>query len=139
MSDNNPYQPPKSAAGQNNFGLVTKKVSREKPLEMGTLSLLFKFKGRIGVRQFLSWYIPLGLVSFASLFFDTIVAKLTYLVLIYFFLTLGTKRCHDLGSRGWIGLCQIIPGLGWVIVLMSCGFSIGEFHDNRFGKSIYRK
>ncbi|PCK07570.1 MAG: hypothetical protein COA42_13565 [Alteromonadaceae bacterium] len=58
---------------------------------------------------------------------------------IHFLLALSAKKCHDFGSAGWVGLFQILPGIGWLIALVGCGFTIGDFKDNRYGNSIYRK
>ncbi|MCP4978463.1 MAG: DUF805 domain-containing protein [Maribacter sp.] len=119
---------------------IAKKVRNKKPTEMDTFPLLFSFIGRIGRRQFLIWYIPIMLVSFIIAIFDVEIGGYFYLLMLWPLFSLTTKRYHDLGSAGWFGLFQLLPGIGGLmIVLAGCGLIIGNFHDNRYGKSIYKK
>ena len=139
MSDQDPYQPPKASSLIKESTSVARKVSRDKPAEMPIVALLTGFKGRIGRRQFLSWYIPIWLLPALIILYSPLLALVMTIVGLYPMVCLSTKRYHDLGYAGWFGLFQLIPLLGPLLVIAECGFSIGEFHDNRFGRSIYRK
>lgn len=119
---------------------IVGKVRKDKPTEMDILPLLISFQGRIGRRQFLLWYVPIWLISIVLAFVDLLVAGYFSLITLYPLFALTTKRCHDLGTAGWFGLFQLIPGIGGItIILAGCGMTIGDFNDNRYGKSIYKK
>lgn len=139
MNDEDPYTPPKASSLLRESDRVGSKVSRDKPLEMEFLPLLTSFSGRIGRRQFLRWYLPFWLLPLGFLLLTPVIALVSSFLALYPLFALSTKRYHDLGSNGWFGLFQLIPFVGALFVLAECGFSIGEFHDNRFGRSIYRK
>jgi len=119
---------------------IANKVRREKPIEMDFPEVLLSFKGRIGRKQFLIWYIPLWVFSLILAIYDVLVAGYYGLIVAWPLFSLTTKRCHDLGNAGWFGLFQLIPGLGGILIILAgCGMTIGEFNDNQYGKSIYRK
>ena len=119
---------------------IAGKVRKSKPTDMDIIPLLTSFKGRIGRKQFLIWYIPIWLVSLVIGFFDTVYAGYYSLITLYPLFALTTKRCHDLGTAGWFGLLQLIPGIGWIVVTCTgCGMAVGDFNDNRYGESIYKR
>ena len=119
---------------------IANKIKREKPVEMDILAVLTSFSGRIGRKQFLIWYIPIWVLSLVLAMYDILVAGYYSLIMAWPLFALTTKRCHDLGSAGWFGLFQLIPGFGGILIILAgCGMTIGEFNDNRFGKSIYKK
>jgi uncharacterized membrane protein YhaH (DUF805 family) len=120
---------------------IAKKVRKPKPTEMDILPLLASFSGRIGRRQFLLWYLPLWLLPLpVAIFLNYSLAGALNLFLLYPLFALTTKRCHDLGSAGWFGCFQLIPGIGGIaIICAGCGMNIGEFGDNRYGPSIYKR
>ena len=114
-------------------------VSKEKPTEMEVVPLLFSFSGRIGTKQFLLYFLPLSAIHLVIGFFSFKVAAGVHVLLFWPLFALTSKRCHDYGSFGWIGIMQLVPVLGWLIVLIAGGFTIGDFKDNKYGESIYRK
>lgn len=119
---------------------IASKVRKDKPTEMDILPLLTVFSGRIGRRQFLMWYVPIWALSVVIAMFDVVVAGFYSLSMLYPMFALTTKRCHDLGGAGWFGLFQLIPGVGGItIILAGCGMTVGDFNDNRYGQSIYKK
>jgi len=119
---------------------VASKVRNEKPTEMSVFPLLFSFNGRIGRRQFLTWYVSIWLAALVISIFDLQIAVFFNLLTLWPLFSLTTKRYHDFGSAGWFGLFQLLPGIGGLmIVFAGCGLTIGNFNDNRYGKSIYRR
>ena len=110
---------------------------------------LLNFHGRIGRATYLSTLFGLGLsltlvIVFVSIIMGAMNSKLGgsgpliimvyYLGLFYIGITLGAKRCHDLGRSGWF---QIIPLYGFVMI-----FAKGEGSENKYGtgaKGISRK
>ncbi|TQV86907.1 DUF805 domain-containing protein [Aliikangiella coralliicola] len=139
MTDDNPYKSPATPPYDVTPGQVADRIKRKTPLEVDIFTLFFRFSGRIGRRQFLTGYLfTLSIISIAA-FIDIILAAYIKLLLLYPLFALSTKRYHDLGKAGWAGLFQLLPGFGWLIVLAGCGLPIGDFHDNQYGESIYRK
>ncbi len=119
---------------------IANKVRKSKPTEMDILPLLTSFSGRIGRQQFLIWYVPLWILSLVIAVFDVVIAGYYSLSVLYPMFALTTKRCHDLGGVGWFGLFQLLPGIGGItIILAGCGMTIGDFNDNKYGISIYKK
>lgn len=116
------------------------KVSKKQVPKMELKPLLLSFKGRIGRKQFLKWYIPLWLLPLVIALYSKELGGYFFLATLWFLFALTTKRYHDFGKAGWAGLFQLIPGIGGVlIVLAGCGITIGDFNDNQYGKSLYRK
>ena len=119
---------------------IAGKVKKNKPTDMDIIPLLISYSGRIGRSQFLKWYIPIWLLPIVALIFDITFGGYVYLAMLWPEFALTTKRSHDLGHAGWIGLFQLIPGIGGIsITFASCGMIIGDFNDNKYGKSIYKK
>ena len=89
------------------------------------------FTGRIsrseyGLRLFIFTIISALIRTFKNLNgVETINLYIFILLLWWFILAQGTKRCHDLGKNGWY---QFIPFYGFWMV-----FSDGEFGDNIYG------
>ncbi len=119
---------------------IAAKVRKKQTPAMALRPLLLSFKGRIGRKQFLTWYIPLwGLPILTTLLSQTAAAYL-FLVMLWPLFALTTKRYHDFGKAGWAGLFQLIPGLGGLLIILAgCGMTIGDFHDNKYGESLYKK
>ena len=114
-------------------------VRRDKVKTLSVGALLFSFKGRVGRAQFLLWYLGIAALLVGSVYVDVKLASYLNIVALWSQFALTTKRYHDYGSAGWLGLLQLLPGIGVLIVLVSCGFTIGNFNDNKYGISIYRK
>lgn len=106
---------------------------------MLTLPLLFSFKGRIGRLQFSKWFLPLTFFPAIVFPFNSILAIWLFIAFLWPLFALTTKRYHDFNNSGWLGIFQLLPLGGWIIVFAGCCFTIGDFKDNRFGRSIYQK
>jgi uncharacterized membrane protein YhaH (DUF805 family) len=115
-------------------------VRRDKVKTLPIGKLLFSFKGRIGRAQFLSWYLGIATVLFVVAFYiDVEFAGYLNIAALWSQFALTTKRYLDYGSAGWLDLFQLLPGIGVLIILFGCGFTNGNFNDNKYGFSIYRK
>ncbi|MGH6958334.1 MAG: DUF805 domain-containing protein [Caulobacteraceae bacterium] len=109
-------------------------------------SLLFSFSGRI--RRMHYWlasiavaivYVVLLSIVFAIFGNRSVIGDLIVLVLVvatmWADLALQAKRWHDRNkSAAWL-LITLIPVLGWLWVLIECGFLDGTPGPNRFGPS----
>lgn len=52
---------------------------------------------------------------------------------IYFGFALYAKRWHDRDKSGWWSLILLVPVIGWLWMLIECGFLAGTAGPNRFG------
>ncbi len=59
---------------------------------------------------------------------------LVQLVLLFIGLAVLAKRWHDQDRSGWWSLLLLIPFIGWLVVLIMCGFIPGTPGPNRFGE-----
>jgi uncharacterized membrane protein YhaH (DUF805 family) len=90
----------------------------------------FSFNGRIRRKEFgLSYLIYIIFIIFFSIVIqensNLSILGLAILPLFWFLIAQGTKRCHDLGHRGWY---MIIPFYGlWML------FSDGRIGNNEYG------
>lgn len=103
---------------------------------------IWSFNGRVGRK---AYWITLfgGFIAFLLIFFCSVEIErrigdvsceacifiplvLSYLIYSYVVLTVGAKRCHDLGHSGWF---QMIPYYCFVML-----FSSGKKEENEFGK-----
>lgn len=110
----------------------------QKTKEMEILPLLFSFKGRIGRVQFSKWWIPLTLITVPFYYINEQLAGIITILMLWPLFALTTKRYHDFNSFGWLGVFQLLPVIGWLIVIVGCSFTVGDFKDNKYGKSIYK-
>jgi uncharacterized membrane protein YhaH (DUF805 family) len=109
-----------------------------KTAEIDILPLLFSFKGRIGRAQFSRWWIPLTLITMPFYYTNEQIALIVFVIMLWPMFALTTKRYHDFNSFGWLGIFQLIPIIGWLIVIVGCCFTVGDFKDNKYGKSLYK-
>lgn len=110
--------------------------------------------GRSSRREFWS-FVALSMLVFASLLAALIIARLgidpgaplptwgivvsefglLFLLICFIcYLTLQIRRFHDLNLPGWLVLLNMIPYIGWAIVLLIMFFD-GTRGDNKFGPS----
>lgn len=116
-----------------------KLVVLEKPRTVSIRDLLFSFEGRIARKQFLLAFFPISLAPTLVVDVSINAALAIFVGLLWPLLAVTVKRYHDFGKRGWWALIQFWPVIGWIWILLECGTTIGDFKDNQFGKSIYRK
>ncbi|WP_020411353.1 DUF805 domain-containing protein [Microbulbifer variabilis] len=116
-----------------------KLVTLDSPRSVSIKALLFSFDGRIARRQFLLAFLPISLMPTLLVDVSINAALSLFVVLLWPLLAVTAKRYHDIGKRGWWGLIQFWPVIGWIWILLECGTTIGDFKDNKYGKSIYRK
>lgn len=111
---------------------------KSKTLKMDTLPLLFSFKGRIGRIQFSTWWLPLTFLPSLIYLVNEQVAGTLFVLLLWPLFALTTKRYHDINNMGILGIFQLLPFIGWLIVFVGCCLTVGDFKDNKYGKSIYK-
>ena len=97
------------------------------------LKKYFKFKGKSGRAKF--WWFQLfiflgffisvildkllfGTDSFSSESLFGLVGKLWGLFIIIPFLSIGTRRIHDIGKNGWWQLLLFLIIIGWIILVI---------------------
>jgi uncharacterized membrane protein YhaH (DUF805 family) len=105
--------------------------------KMDIAPLLLSFKGRISRSQFNFWWLPLTFLPIIIFSLNEYVAGILMLLLLWPLFALTTKRYHDFGSSGVLGILQILPFMGWLIVFVGCSLTIGDFKDNKYGGSTY--
>lgn len=111
--------------------------------------LLFSYKGRINRKVF---WLHLLTLLFSTIIFGGIGIIVEYLpillevpiklsigaaflVLVYTQLPITVKRLHDMDhSGGWI-IFFMIPFIGFVALLMSCGIMVGTQGTNKYGEA----
>ena len=102
--------------------------------------LFFTTEGRIGRK---SWwigylclsaiYIIISLLFFINIEIINIIVIIINLVLIYPYVVLSIKRCHDRNRSGWFLLVGLIPIIGGIWLLVELGCLLGTSGANRFG------
>jgi len=106
---------------------------------MPVTQLLFGFKGRL---KRLPWwiatilaYLALGIVEAIFGIPRPSVLFLLLLVppLIWILIAIQIKRWHDRDKSAWWFLMNFVPIIGWLWVLIECGFLRGTEGPNRFG------
>lgn len=106
---------------------------------MTVTHLLFGFSGR---EKRLPWWIAtilvdLGLGMVYALFghprASVLVLLLLAPLLIWISVAVQVKRWHDRDKSGWWFLMNFVPIIGWIWVLIECGFLRGTMGPNRFG------
>jgi uncharacterized membrane protein YhaH (DUF805 family) len=106
---------------------------------MSVTQLVFGFSGRL---KRLPWWIATILTTLGIGAVDAIfgmprpsVLFLVLLVppLIWISITTQIKRWHDRDKSGWWFLVNFLPIIGWLWVLIECGFLKGSEGPNRFG------
>jgi len=107
---------------------------------MTVTHLLFGFSGRL---KRLPWWIATILADLGlgiaeaifgmprpSVFFLLLLA----VPLIWISIAVQVKRWHDRDKSGWWFLVNFVPIIGWLWVLIECGFLRGTPGANRFGE-----
>jgi uncharacterized membrane protein YhaH (DUF805 family) len=101
--------------------------------------LLFGFKGRL---KRLPWWIATILADLGLGVVDAIFGvprpSLFFLLLlmpplIWISIAVQVKRWHDRNKSAWWLLINFVPIIGWLWVLIECGFLRGTEGPNRFG------
>lgn len=106
---------------------------------MTIIQMLFGFKGRL---ERLPWWIAtilgnLGLGMVYAIFGwprpSVVFLLLLGPALIWILVAVQVKRWHDRDKSGWWFLINLLPVVGWLWVLVECGFLRGTVGPNRFG------
>lgn len=105
---------------------------------MTVIPLLFGFRGRL---KRLPWWIATVLTTLGMGVVNAIflprpsVLFLVLLVppLVWISIAAQVKRWHDRDKSGWWFLINFVPVIGWLWVLIECGFLKGTEGPNRFG------
>lgn len=104
---------------------------------------LFSFRGRISRRYW--WMVQLFLVAPTTALFDWYMEEIAWedwqqfvgilfgTVVVFINMSICAKRYHDTGKSGWHQLIGIIPFIGWVWLLLECGFPKGHPEKNQYG------
>ena len=109
--------------------------------------LLFSFEGRLNRQPY--WIVVIimavlntGLGNYVDDFGPEhpatggqgLVAMAVAVVSIWISLAVQIKRWHYRDKSGWWALLNLVPVIGWIWILIECGFLRGTFGDNRFGR-----
>jgi uncharacterized membrane protein YhaH (DUF805 family) len=107
---------------------------------------LFSFRGRISRHQYwVQFVVPYVLLAFLVIAVDLImgmydaktgVGLLTTIfsvLIIWPYLAIHVKRCHDRDRSGWFLLISLIPIVGAIWLFVELGWLRGSIGDNRFG------
>lgn len=100
---------------------------------------LFSFKGRMRRSEFNTLWLPIVAVLTLVSFINSNIGFISFVLLLWPMFALTTKRYHDFNSNGLIGLFQLLPWFGTLVVIIGCSFTIGDFKDNKYGPSSYNK
>ena len=106
---------------------------------MNLVTLLFSFKGRIRRSIFNRWWLPLTFLPIFVFSFHEEIAIILFLFTLWPLFALNTKRYHDFNSSGLLGIFQVLPAAGWLIVFVGCSLTVGDFKDNKYGPSPYKE
>lgn len=118
---------------------------------MDMSNAFFSYQGRFRRRDFWLYSLFLWLLSTVFLFlfggdshgmsllrpyrFEGVglVGFVAWLGVLYATFAVQVKRWHDRNKSGWWVLIALVPVIGWLWVLIECGFIEGTRGDNRFG------
>ena len=70
--------------------------------------------------------------------FNTNLAVIFFVFTLWPLFALTTKRYHDFSNPGFLGVFQLLPGVGWLIVFVGCSLTVGDYKDNKYGSSPYK-
>jgi uncharacterized membrane protein YhaH (DUF805 family) len=121
------------------------------------LDALLSFEGRVSRSTFWMTWVGLAAVAVAagvgaSVFLDgppgsgifalaTVVAAVLVMIFALLFMLMGianeAKRWHDMNKSGWWVLLNLIPGIGFIVLLV-LGLMPGTRGPNRFGEAPLR-
>ena len=107
--------------------------------EVLTKDFLLNWQGRINRQRYwtfvllaLAGSVIAGIVD--AILTGGILGVLFSLALVYPSIIVGIKRWHDRDKSGWWSLIAFIPLIGFLWVLIECGFLAGTSGSNRFGE-----
>jgi len=104
-------------------------------------SLLFSFEGRINRGKFWLGVVIIWVVIGALAAVTYAVDSSSFLVVYYIVaiaaiwpsLAIYVKRWHDRGKSGWWVLIVFVPIIGYLWLLIECGFLAGDDGPNEYG------
>jgi len=89
------------------------------------------FNGRASRSEYWWWVLFVILVSAATGVVSEMLSGIFSLAILLPYLAVGARRLHDTDRSGWFLLLNLIPLIGWIILLV---FFIQEGKEpNRFG------
>jgi uncharacterized membrane protein YhaH (DUF805 family) len=107
---------------------------------------LFSFQGRISRYQlWVQFILPYFVLEVIVLVIDLLtgmynvrtgvglLSTIFFLLMIWPYLAIQVKRCHDRDRSGWFLLISLIPIVGAVWLFVELGCLRGSVGDNRFG------
>lgn len=93
------------------------------------------FKGRASRSEywwFVLFYTVCWIVGYSL---GPVIEALIILGLIIPAIAVCARRLHDINKSGWLQLIQIIPIVGWIVLIIWCATE-GEKKKNKFGPPI---
>ena len=109
--------------------------------------VLFSFKGRIPRQTF--WFAYIGAAKFLVLVLASgasdlpvaqegpnaldVMGRFVFVLSLWCNLAIIAKRYHDLGKSAWRILIIMIPIVGFLFLLLECGFVKGNAGPNKYG------
>ncbi len=102
---------------------------------------LFSFEGRIGRQTFwLKFVVPVLVIGVVLGIIDGLIGLggvlgiIFQLAILWPTFAVYAKRWHDREKSGWWTLIGLITVVGWIWILVECGFLKGTAGSNRFGE-----
>jgi len=96
------------------------------------------FDGRASRSEFWWFY----LFTILSWIIGAIINPVVELIFIFGLLlpniAVCARRLHDIGKSGWLQLIQIIPLIGWIVIIIWCATE-GHKKKNKYGQPIKLK
>ena len=105
---------------------------------MDLKTALFSFKGRMRRSEFNKLWLPITFAPIILAVFNLHLAIITFVLTLWPLFALTTKRYHNFGNPGFLGIFQLLPSFGWLIVFVGCSLTIGDYKDNKYGASPYK-
>ncbi|MEM8986936.1 MAG: DUF805 domain-containing protein [Pseudomonadota bacterium] len=96
--------------------------------------LFTDFEGRIGRKGFWTGFGVLLILYFLCTVLLQPAIALISVAILYPWFAIAVKRCHDRGKSGWWSLLSLIPGLGFLWVVIDLGILEGVRGDNEYGR-----
>ncbi|MXU66519.1 DUF805 domain-containing protein [Oceanomicrobium pacificus] len=103
---------------------------------LSLVQLLTTFEGRINRKQW--WVGVLVLFVISACFYmlfgrDGVVPLIVSLLMMAAAFCLHIKRFHDRGKPGWWSLIYLVPVIGFIWIIVECGFLEGDSAPNDYG------